>query len=234
VDPRCAAGKRRRRKPEKPGQVVRRGRFVVPGHGGGDPQREPAVARNEAAHAGRARGQRPVAHLGQGPGGGTGHPRRSICRPDQPDGPLCRFQRAQQAPGRPDLPVLRLRHRARQRPRQGMHGGQLQQPAHQHETRPGQILLERGDGLSIPGQIRQGERPPRRGLGDRLHGRVLRPGERPTGARDRAWQGGLRGALRLLDQVRGRARLPGDRTGHAAVGHLGPGQPRQACGPHPG
>jgi pimeloyl-ACP methyl ester carboxylesterase len=36
-------------------------------------------------------------------------------------------------------------------------------------------------------------------------------------------KGAVRRALRLPDQVRGRARLPRDRARHAAVGHVGPG-----------
>ena len=109
---------------------------------------------------------------------------------------------------------------------------QLPQPARQHEAGPGQVVLEGRDGVAVPGQVRQGQGQARRRMGDRLHRRVLRQGQEPAGARRRARQGRLRRALRLPDQVRGRARLPRDRARHAAVGHVGAGQPRQADDPH--
>ena len=60
---RPAHGQERRRQPRQPGQDLRRGRPLVPRHRRRDPQHQRAAARHEAAHAGRARRQRPVADL---------------------------------------------------------------------------------------------------------------------------------------------------------------------------
>ena len=112
-------------------------------------------------------------------------------------------------------------------------GDELPHAERQHEARSAQIFLARRDGVTLPGQVRQGQGQARRRVGTGLHGRVLRQGQKPADPGGRAWQGRFRCTLWLPDQVRGRARLPRDCAGHAATGHLRAGQPGQADDAHP-
>ena len=175
---RPAAGQERRRQSRQPGQDLRRGRSLVPRHRRRDPQHQRAAARHEAAHPGRSRRQRPVADLRQGACGSAGDPRRAVREPVEPDRALRGVQRAQHAGRRPDAQHLRARHRHHRGQDQGLRRRQLPQPARQHEARSGQVVLEGRDGVAVPGQVRQGQGPARRRVGDRLHRRVLRQGAR--------------------------------------------------------
>ena len=113
-------GQERRRQSRQPGQDLRRRRPLVPRHRRRDPQHQRAAARHEAAHAGRARRQRPVADLRQGARGGAGDPRRAVREPVEPDRALRGVQRAEHAGRRPDAQHLRARHRHRRGQDQGL------------------------------------------------------------------------------------------------------------------
>ena len=105
-------------------------------------------------------------------------------------------------------------------------------PQHQHEPRSGHLVLARQHGVAVSGQVREGDRRPRRRMGSRLHGRGLPGRQRPQDPGRRARQGRVRRALRLSDAPCGRAWLPRHHARHAALGRLRSRQSATVAGAH--
>ena len=159
-------------------------------------------------------------------------PGAQIATETEPDRPLRHLQLAQPAGRRSDGAELPARHRHPADRGKGLRRAELHLAAGQHEPRSGDVVLARQHDPSLPAEVRQGDRRARRRMGDRLPRRGLRGHREPGDPGDRARQGRLRLALRLPDEVRRGAGLPGHRPRHAPLRAVGAWQPRQEPGAH--